>query len=271
MIPAQAPYPTPTPVQTPIGSLSWSDPLIQGLLNVIKALAVLAIALIVARFARAWTVRILSRSRVNLNVATLLGNLSQVVVLVIGGVYVFYALGFDWTGLLTLVGAAGLAISLSMQDLLKNVIAGIYLLMEQPFRLGDRITVKEVTGVVQGIELRTTILCTDENLQVVVPNSTVLNEIVTNRSASNLQKQILLLYISNPDLSALSRKITDTLRNFDDIAAAPAPLVAVEEIKDGTTRLRIEFWVTAGRRIEVASNVAEALREAFPSASLTVV
>ena len=114
------------------------------------------------------------------------------------------SLGVDWTGLLTLVGAAGLAISLSMQDLLKNVIAGIYILMEQPFRIGDRITVKDVTGTVQGIELRTTIMCTDDELQVIVPNSTVLNEIVTNRTASNLQKQILLLNTKKNDLSSVS-------------------------------------------------------------------
>jgi len=271
VISAQAQSPTPTPNPAPIGGLSWSDPFVQGLLVVVKALVVVVIALVIANFAKRWTVRILSRSRVNLTVATLLGNLAQVVVLIMGGLYVFYALGFDWTGLLTLVGAAGLALSLSMQDLLKNVIAGVYLLMEQPFRIGDRITVKDVTGAVQGIELRTTILCTDDNLQVVVPNSTVLNEIVTNRSASNLQKQILLLYTSNAELSMVSGRVTDALRPFDDIAPAPAPLVAVEEIKDGTARLRIEFWVTAGKRVEVASNAAEALREAFPNASLTVV
>src|ERR687893_213895 len=117
------------------GILSTSDPLVQILLNIMRALLVLVVALVV-----------------------------------VGVVLMLPSFGVDWAGLLTLVGAAGLAISLSMQDLLKNVIAGIYILMEQPFRIGDRISVKEVTGIVQGIELRTTLLCTEESLQVVVPN-----------------------------------------------------------------------------------------------------
>jgi small-conductance mechanosensitive channel len=241
------------------------------LLTLIRALAVVAVALLAARLLRTWVVRLFTRGRVNLNLATLLANLLQILVLGLGLVYVLHEFGVDWTGLLTVVGAAGLAISLSMQDLLKNVIAGTYILMEQPFRIGDRITVKEVTGTVQGIELRTTILCTDDDLQVVVPNSTVLNEIVTNRSASNLQKQTLLLYTKREDLAGISKDITQALRGFDGIASAPAPLVALEEIKEGTARLRVEFWVTAGRRVEVASEVAEKLREAFPNAGLSVV
>jgi small conductance mechanosensitive channel len=256
---------------SPLGSLSWDDPLIQFLLTIIRALAVLAITLLLSRFIRRWIVRLFGRGRINLNLATLLANVLQVLVLALGIIYILRELGVDWAGLLTVLGAAGLAISLSMQDLLKNVIAGVYILLEQPFKIGDRITVKEVTGTVQGIELRTTILCTDDDLQVVVPNSTVLNEIVTNRSASNLQKQALLLYTTRTDLDGINKDITQTLRNFDAIASSPAPLVTLEEIKDNTSRLRVEFWVKAGRRVEVVSQVAEALRESFPNASLSLV
>ena len=166
--------------------MSINDPIIQVLLNIIRGLAVLVVALILARYIKRWTIRAASRARVSLNVATLLGNLSQVGVVTVGIITMLPLLGVDLPALVTVLGAAGLALSLSMQDLLKNVVAGIYILVEQPFRIGDRISVKEVTGVVEGIEMRTTILNTEENLQVIVPNSVVLNEIVTNRSVSNL-------------------------------------------------------------------------------------
>lgn len=265
------PSPTPSPMPATYGTLSWNDPLVQVLVNVIRALAVLAAALLVARFAKVWVVRLFTRSHLSLNIATLLGNLVQVLVVTVGVVLLLPSFGVDWTGLLTLVGAAGLAISLSMQDLLKNVIAGIYILMEQPFRIGDRISIKEVTGSVQGIELRTTILCTDDNLQVVVPNSTVLNEIVTNRSVSDLQRQAILVYTAKSDMSAASGQISSVLKEFEGIASSPAPVTSLEQIKDGMARLRVEFWVESARRITVTSEVAEALRTAFPDSSLTVV
>lgn len=259
--------PTPTPF---IGIFNSNDQVAQVLIVVIRALFVFVVALILARIAKRWVVRIFTRSRVSLNLATLLGNLAQVAVVALGIVFILPSFGVDWTGLLTLVGAAGLAISLSMQDLLKNVIAGIYILMEQPFRIGDRISVKEVTGVVQGIELRTTILCTDENLQVVVPNSTILNEILTNRSASDLQRQIIVLGVRSGGLSETSQEITRLLRDFQDVASSPAPTTALEEVKDGVTRLRIEFWVPAGTRLAVTPQVVESLHDRFPDASVAV-
>jgi small-conductance mechanosensitive channel len=260
--------PTPTPI---LPRLTADDPIVQFLLSIIQGLVVLVVALVLARLARIWVVRILTRSRVSLNLATLLGNLAQIAIVALGLVFMLPSFGIEWTGLLTLVGAAGLAISLSMQDLLKNVVAGIYILMEQPFRIGDRITVKEVTGTVQGIELRTTILCTDDNLQVVVPNNLVLTEIVTNRSASELSRQILLLSTRRADLTEVSREITTLLRGFEFVASAPAPTTALEELKFGVSRLRIEFWVPTSSRIALTAQVVEALQAHFPDADITVV
>lgn len=261
---------TPTPESIP-GVLRPDDPLIIVLLNVMRGLAVLVVALIVARFAKQWTVRLFARSRASLNLATLLGNLAQVLVVIVGIVLMLPSFGVDWTGLLTLLGAAGLAISLSMQDLLKNVIAGIYILMEQPFRIGDQISIKEVTGTVQGIELRTTVICTEEDLQVVVPNSMVLNEIVTNRSASNLKRQVILLRIPRGRLSEMSKEIATTLKSFAEIAGTPAPVVAFEGVQEGTVRLRVEFWVPGPVRVSITPMVIEALQTRFPEAGVTVV
>lgn len=250
--------------------LSPSDPLVQLLLNIMRGLLVLVVALVLARFVKQWIVRLFAKSRVSLNLATLLGNLAQMAVVVLGIILMLPSFGVDWTALLTLVGVGGLAISLSMQDLLKNVVAGIYILMEQPFRIGDRISVKEVTGTVQGIELRTTILCTEENLQVVVPNSIVLNEIVTNRSASNLQRQVIIVRMRG-SLSAISKEINDALKTFADIASTPTPVVSLERIQDGAARLRVEYWTAEQVRVALTPQVAEALQARFPDANIMVV
>ena len=260
---------TPTPTNS-TGFFSSGDPIVQFLINIGQGLAILLVALVIARFIKAWIVRILTRTKVTLSIATLLGNLAQVAVGAIGIVTALSTFGVDLPALLTVLGAAGLALSLSMQDLLKNVVAGVYILVESPFRIGDRISVKEVTGVVQGIELRTTILKTDDNLQIVVPNSIVLNEIVTNRSVSDLQRQIVQVRTPMGSLADLSTEVNDALKAIPDIASTPSPVIALERVIDGTARLRVEFWVPGPQRVAATARSVEAIQSRLPEANITV-
>ena len=140
--------PTPVPIPNPLERVLTSDnPLVVFLIALIWALVILLVALLVSRLARTGIVHVMSRSkRISLNIAVLLGNVVSVVVLVLGIIFSLSALGVEWAALVTVLGTAGLALSLSLQDVLKNVIAGVYLLVEQPFSIGDRISVKDVTG-----------------------------------------------------------------------------------------------------------------------------
>jgi small-conductance mechanosensitive channel len=264
------PAPTPATSASPLAFLFSGDPLTQIVVNVIEALLILLVTLVLARFIKSWLVRLFMRSRVNLNVATLVGNLAQVGMVLIGIITALTVIGVPWASLVAVLGVAGLAISLSLQDLLKNVVAGVYILMEQPFRIGDRISVKDVTGVVQGIELRTTVLRTDEMLQVVVPNNVVLNEIVTNRSASNLTRVTLQMQVKGAAGPEMVEQIKETLSSITDVAGTPSPTLDLQGISDGMSVLRIDFWVSAGKKMEVTAAVIETLQVRFPGADLKV-
>ncbi|MEO8287748.1 MAG: mechanosensitive ion channel family protein [Chloroflexota bacterium] len=268
--PTPVPVPTPTAV-SPFAFLNSADPTTHVLVTIVEALLVLLVALALARYGKGWMVRLLMRGRVNVNVATLIGNLVQVLIVLIGITTALQMVGVPWASLIAVLGAAGLAISLSMQDLLKNVIAGIFILMEQPFRIGDRISVKEVTGVVQGIELRTTILRTDDHLQVVVPNSTVLNEIITNRSTNDVQRAIVQMSIKRSRIGELSEQIKSILEGLDQVAERPEPVIVLDSVLDGILEVRVEFWANAGSRSKAIPAVVETLQARYPDANLKVV
>lgn len=265
----------PTPEATAVPYFGFfggnADPLVNVLFDIARALVILLVALFVARLAKRWVVHLFARSRISLNIAVLIGNVLQALVVVLGLLPLAGVFGVDWAALVTVLGAVGLGLSLAMQDLLKNVVAGIYILLEHPFKIGDRISVKDATGVVRSIELRTTILSTDEGLQVVVPNNVVLNEIVTNRSASNLQRQVIVIHVQNASLTNTTAQVNAALRDFTDIVASPAPVVALEGVTDGTARFRVEFWVPAGTHLSITPQVVEALQARFPNANVTVV
>src|SRR6266566_5911935 len=137
----------------------------------VQALLVLVVAFISGRRALNWTGRAMRRARVDLGTQILVKRALLVIWLIVTLLVVLGILGVNPAGLLAVAGAVGLAFSLAIQDILKNFFAGVYLLLERPFRVGDTIQVKEQQGVVDNIGVRTTELRTPENVQVLVPNA----------------------------------------------------------------------------------------------------
>lgn len=147
-----------------------------------EALIVLIVALIGMRLALNWTGSAMRRARVDTGTQILAKRALIVAWLVVTVVIVLGILGVNPTGLLAVAGAVGLAFSLAIQDILKNFFSGIYLLLERPFRVGDTIRVKDQEGVVENIGVRTTLLRTTENVQILVPNAVVFAEVVSNHT-----------------------------------------------------------------------------------------
>src|SRR5213593_520481 len=145
------------------------------------ALIVAAVALLIARAVRGVTMRALARNRAQANVTVLVGNLAQLTVIAIGVLLILaiYTQGaFTW--ILTSFSVVGIVIGLSAQDILKNFFAGVWVLIERPFRIGDSIEVTGYSGTVEEISFRTTQLRTDDGREVIVPNGTFMTSAVVN-------------------------------------------------------------------------------------------
>src|SRR5439155_6515970 len=145
------------------------------------ALIVAAITLLIARGVRGVTMRMLARNRAQGNVTVLIGNLAQLTVIAIGALLILaiYTQGaFAW--ILTSFSVVGIVIGLSAQDILKNFFAGIWVLIERPFRIGDSIEVTGYTGTVEGISFRTTQLRTEDSREVIGQNGSFMTSAVAN-------------------------------------------------------------------------------------------
>jgi small-conductance mechanosensitive channel len=112
----------------------------------------------------------------------LVGRMANIVVIGLGVATILDAVGVPLTTFVTVLGVAGLGISLAMQDVLKSFVAGTFLLFERPFRIGDEISIKDQRGVVEHIGIRTTRLRNTDNVQIVIPNGVMFAEIVANRT-----------------------------------------------------------------------------------------
>jgi small-conductance mechanosensitive channel len=148
----------------------------------VQALLILVVSLVGMRLALNWISSAMRRARVDSGTQILVKRGLVIIWLVLTAVLVLGNLGVNPAGLFAVAGAVGLAFSLAVQDILKNFFSGIYLLLERPFRVGDRIRVKDQEGVVENVGVRTTQLRTDDNVEVLVPNATIFAEVVSNRT-----------------------------------------------------------------------------------------
>jgi small conductance mechanosensitive channel len=156
--------------------------LVSQWVDLLRAIGVVIAAIALRRLALNWTGSAMRRARVDTGTQILVKRGISVAVVVVTILAVLGILGVNPTGLVTILGAVGLAFSLALQDILKNFFSGVYLLLERPFRVGDTIRVKEQEGVVENIGVRTTMLRTPNNVQVLVPNAIVFAEVVANHS-----------------------------------------------------------------------------------------
>ena len=231
------------------------------------ALLAMAVVWLLGRVALRMARRALDRSRAHVNARLLIDRLILFALLVIGGAWALSILGVQLTALVAVLGAAALAVSLALQDVLKNLVAGLYILVERPFAIGEQIEFKSYTGTVENIELRTTSLRTASGQRVVIPNAMLFADTLVNHSAYG--RQMVRVRVVVPGHETRREETEAVLaaarRAMADAAEAS---VHVESMTDEKVTLRVEGWAPDARR--VAPEVAWALREALPRAEITV-
>src|SRR5580700_3658694 len=230
-------------------------PFVQHLLS---AVAIFVVVYLLGRVTRMLVIWAMRRGKADRQVRTLVRNLIIVTTYVVAVISALVVYGVNVAVILTAAGVGTVAIGLAFQDLLRNVLAGIWLLLEQPFRLGDTITVMDQTGAVQNITLRTTTLRTGVGELAILPNLTVFTGIVINSSHYNTRR--LSVGVRLPpgadlaDMMRLARKAVEQTPGVDD-----KPGIAFEPILDGEAPvLRCSFWVDQREQDPDAVTVAVA-------------
>jgi small conductance mechanosensitive channel len=237
-------------------------------LAVVAMQVVLVVA--VARLAAAWLRRRARQSevlgRINPNITALALTGISIAVYLVAASFALDLLGASWSTLLPAIGISGLVIGLSLQDVLKNLVAGVYILLEQPFKIGDRIRVKDVEGRVEAIQIRTTAIRNDLEERVLIPNLTVFVEIVHNRSAAQVGQTVLTIEgVREPD-EAFEREVRDALAGLPGLDGRPPAVVARRYAAEGAT-VEVRLWHAPGADVEAAALAR--LRQRLPDLTLS--
>ncbi|TMF90799.1 MAG: mechanosensitive ion channel family protein [Chloroflexi bacterium] len=223
----------------------------------VEGLLLFLISVVLARFVRAAARGQLKRTHVDPAVSLLVARLAYLGTLLLG-VIVFFTV---WLKNPTLVfggfGFFALALSLAFQDILKNFIAGIFLLLERPFRIGDEITVDNHTGVVENIEMRTTTLRTSDGEEVLTPNSLVYTGTIINRTRYPTRLFTLTAKVpSDVAVDGVVARLREQLKTRPEIAKDPAPYVGLQPNVDGGLTLEVRYWLDYRRNDPLAVQAA---------------
>lgn len=165
-------------------------------------------------------------------------------------IIIFQTLGIDLTALTLLTSALGLGIGFGLQSIANNLISGVVLLVERPVKIGDRIQIGDVHGIVRNISLRATTVLTNDNISVIVPNSELVSGSVTNWTHNDatvrLSLSVGVSYHSNPSL--VRETLLQCAKSHNGVLDEPAPDVLFEEFGDNALKFRMRFWTSAYSR-----------------------
>lgn len=124
----------------------------------------------------------MTSAHVDPTLTTFVVHVSRYALVIFFTIVILSRLGIETASLITMLGAAGLAIGLALQGSLSNFAAGVLIIVFRPFRVGDLVEVGGATGTVQDIQIFTTVLHTADNLRIVVPNDLITKGKITNYS-----------------------------------------------------------------------------------------
>ncbi|MDF0555315.1 mechanosensitive ion channel family protein [Kamptonema sp. UHCC 0994] len=242
------------PVSTAWGKIqAMTNSLITLLPNIVLALIVFAIFWFAARAFKSVVKRLTSRHRQARNLGLVLGRLSQSVVILIG---LFVALSivipsFKAGDLVQLLGISGVAIGFAFRDILQNFLAGILILLTEPFQINDQIVFKNFEGTVEEIQTRATTIRTYDGRRVVIPNSELFtNSVMVNTSWENRRVQYDVGIGYGDDIERVKQLIMEAIANLEGILKEPAPDVLVMELAGSTVNIRVRWWIDPPRRAE---------------------
>lgn len=217
--------------------------------------------------------KVLQHYGLNASIEQLLKNILSVLLLVFGLASVMAQFGFDIVSLVAGLGIAGIAVGFAAQSTLANFIAGITILLEQSFQVGDWVNINDNEGRVVVIALRTTHILTRDNITVIIPNSNVASSVVTNLTSKNFIRFDIRMRIAfEDDVDKAREVILQVLSDSEVVLKRPETSATVDEIGEYGVFFVIRFWVkpaAVARMPKIKEALTENIKRAFDEANIS--
>ncbi|MCR8913380.1 mechanosensitive ion channel family protein [Marinobacter panjinensis] len=217
-----------------------------------------------------------TRYRLDPSIRQLVENLFSVLAGTLALVTVLAQFGFDVLSIIAGLGIVGIAVGFAAQSTLSNFIAGITLLIERPFRIGDWVTINGQDGKVVKIALRTTWLRTRDNIFAMIPNDSVASSDIINYSAEGATRLNIPVGIAYKESAKAAREVLmPVLLGHPEVlqAAGMEPRVLLKSLGDSSMNLEVKVWITPDNldvQPRIMADILEQMKEALDAAGIEI-
>lgn len=197
--------------------------------------------------------RLSMRYREQESLSLALGRLARWVTLILGMLIAMLIVFPDFSvgQLIQLLGISGLAFGIAFRDIFVDFVAGVLILLNEPFRIGDQIVVLDYEGTIEDIETRTTAIRTYDGRRVIIPNSTLFTSVVTVNTAyeyRRIQYDVGIGY--GDDIERAQQLALEAVSGVEGVLEDPAPDTLVIELADYSVVIRVRWWIRPPRQID---------------------
>jgi len=239
--------------------------------KLITALIILFIGLYAIRLLNRLTRRIMIKREVDPTLSRFLADSLLWALRALLFITFISKLGIETSPFVAILGAAGLAIGLSLQGSLSNFAGGMLIILFKPFRVGDAIEAQGVAGTVSEVQIFVTKLITGDNQTIFIPNGILSNGVITNFSMGKNRRANLLLNISyDTNINTAKQIVMKVMEEHPKVLKNPASMVVVNLLTDSAIQLAIRPWAKNVDFGEVSSDILEQCKEAFDNAGIII-
>jgi small conductance mechanosensitive channel len=242
--------------------------------NLAETLILVALSIGIARTAKKLLIRGLSDHYININTQILLGHIVYIAVLIIAGFWVLSIWQMRADVPVAAFGILTVVITIALQDILKDLVAGFYLLLSRPFCIRDQICINigstVYAGKVENVELRATRLRLISGEELSIPNGTVFTSTVINNTAIEERRATIVVTIPVADFVPHETvyQIGRALKDLETILQKPEPIALFTHLAEGKATVLAHFWVTSNQ-VDL-SDAMYALHALLPEAELAI-
>ena len=233
---------------------------------------VILLAWLVSKITRRMLIKAMSKiPGLDESVGKILAGIAKAVIWLFAALIILDLFGINTASLLTVLGAAGLAVGLAMKDSLGNIAAGLMLLFLRPYKSGDFIDCGSVSGTIKEIGLFTTVLMTVDGVYISAPNSAIFGHPIKNFSRNPLRRADITVGIAYGDsLACAVETLKKLMLDSDLIMKEPAPEVLVAELADSSVNLTLRFWTATENYWAAYWMIKAQLKTTIESAGLNI-
>jgi len=214
--------------------------------TLIEFLVILLATYLLARLARSLIANRFMPHRLTMGVRYALARFTSYFILLIGFAAALGQLGVSMTAFAAFGAALGVGLGFGLQDIAKNFVSGLILLIERPIQVGDRIELGQISGDVVEIRTRATVVRTNDDVHLIIPNSKFISDTVTNRSFGRprVRYRIPVGVGCDSDPRAVEEALLEAARGVDGVLADPVPSVVFHEFGESSLNFELLCWTS---------------------------